>query len=1412
MDSALDLFAPPVRSWFSRTFEAATPPQELGWPRIARGENVLILAPTGSGKTLAAFLYAINELATRNASSVPVSRGVHTLYVSPLRALAADVERNLEAPLIGIRACAEELGVAIPEIRVGVRTGDTTPAERQSMLRRPPDLLITTPESLHLLLTARRSREMLRDVRYVIVDEIHTLCGEKRGTFLAVLLERLEHLVGRPVVRVGLSATQRPLERVARFLGGYDGDGNPRPVEIVDCGMRKDLDLAVLSPALDFRQLPHAEGQAPSAWPLIYARLLELVRDHTSTLIFANNRRAVERIAAEMNRLAGHRMVRAHHGSVSKEYRREIESDLKAGRLPALVATASLELGIDMGAIDLVCQVETPTSVASGLQRVGRAGHAYRATSVGRLIPKTRSDLLRMAGMARSMLRGEISAVHVPENALDVLAQQIVAMTAAEAWDVDALYGCLRRADPYHRLPRSSFDSVLDMLSGAYDSLAFPGLRARLLWEKGTNRLSPLPGALYAAIAAGGTIPDTGQYAMVLEDGATRLGELDEEFVFERRIGDHFVLGTGRWKIVDIRHDRVVVAPSGVEEAQLPFWKGEGLGHDAEFGRRLGIFMGECARRRDSGDAVAWLETECGLDADASRNLLEFVADQAASGALPDEKTILVDVFPHETGDLRLAIVSTYGRSFHLALWLALRGELRRSGLEPPEGILSNDGILLRPGATRPDDIVRSLQALADGDIRARLVEELVDSPYFALKFRRNAGRALLLPRSRPGKRVPLWLQRLRSHDLLAYASEHPRFPIVAETYREILDDALPVQALEDFARDLAGGESRFAVRRASAPSPLAGVLLLDFVGRYMYETDQPARKPGAAKSELLDDLLDQSTTKEMVSADAVQTMEDRLQGISAFHRARDAVEIVDLLARVGDLTAEELRARCEPEALDSLGQLERDRRVVRVDSALTGEARWVAADDAALYAVHGDLDHVLVRYVSTHAGRTIAEIRTRYPGAGGLAERLQGDPRLAYVDLPGRSGALVDRDVLLGLRRMSLAARRREASPASLPAFAASVLKRQHVVEPLSGTGGLRTVLDQLAGWSAPVAVWAEILDARIESFEWGRLDSLVRGGLIEWRGSRSGGTRVLAFAPAGVGGDLLPPRVGAPSGLAARVVELLQAGGASFLHQIAKDLEVLPSAADEALWELTWNGWVTNDSLAVALRAGPGRGKPVAVMGRWSVVREPALQEDDESTAAALRVLLSRYGVLSRELLGREGVGLRWGQAYPILSRMEWRGEVDRGFFVSGLSGPQFAFPDARDALRKEGGEEAVRLVHVMDPACVIGDIVAESGLPRRAPGNYVVVRGGRALVAVEGRGARLVPLVDLSSAERRAALALLPRLVRRTGQPPRVRVETWDGIPAAASEAAADLAEAGFVRDDQAMVLYRQFGGAA
>ncbi len=1424
---ALSLFQPVVARWFAESFAEPTPAQRLGWPRIAKGEHTLILAPTGSGKTLAAFLYALNEL-VEGGGRAKERFGVHTLYVSPLRALAADIERNLDAPLRGIRECGAEMGIDVGDVRVALRTGDTPAAERQRMVRRPPDVLITTPESLHLLLTSVRAREMLRTVRYVIVDEIHAVSTSKRGSFLALLLERIEALCAAPPVRIGLSATQRPLDRIARFLGGRDESGEPRAVAVVDAGMRKDLDLAVVSPVADMTRLPTDEGNQPTIWPAIFDRLVDWVDENSSTLVFANNRRTVERIAAEMNRRIGHDAVRAHHGSVAKTYRQEIERDLKAGRLPALVATSSLELGIDMGSIDLVCQVETPPSVASALQRVGRAGHVYRETSVGRMLPKTREDLWRMAAMARAMRRGDVSEITIPRNPLDVLAQQLVAMVAMDDWDADLLFARIRRAEPFHDLPRGSYEGVLEMISGRYSSPLFPGLRARVSWERATNVVRALPGARHAAILSGGTIPDTAQYPMVLEDG-TRLGELDEEFVFERRVGDAFVLGTGRWRILEIRHDRVVVRPSDEAEAQMPFWKGEGLGHDAEFGERLGGFTRECEAHAAAGDLAGWLMADCALDAAAAENLSRYVHDQLAEGALPSDRLVLVDVFPNEVGEPRIAIISPFGRSFHLALWLVLRRAIRTAGGDPPEAVFSNAGILVRPGALGVEAVLAALRSLTDVDVARSIVEETETTPYFALRFRRNAARALLLPRSRPGKRTPLWLQRLRSHDLLEYASRHPRFPLVAETHREIVEDDLPVPFLERFLERVRRGEAELAVRRGRAPTPFAASLVFDFVGRYLYEADEPARGPAgpAAERDAVADLLHAVPAGALlVSAKAARTMEERLQGLSPFHRARDGAEAVELLRRLGGLTERELVERCEPGAAAAVPMLRESGRIAVV--AGPGEDLLVAAEDASLDE-EGDEEGVrslVRRYIEGHAGRTKDEVLARFPwaaeaAASALASALASG-RVVTADVPGRQGAFVDRDVLLGMRRLTLAARRREPAPVSLDRLAAAVQRRQHVTAPVAGPDGLREVLGQLAGWVLPMPIWHEVLRARVTGYRESDLDVLVRGGGVVWRGVRSGGRRGVAFSGAEAAALLLPaPMPEAPSDLAGRVLSVLHGQGASFLMTMAAALGEASWKVDEALWELTWLGRVTNDSLAMAVRprpkpaATPARtaGRPV-VAGRWSVTPAPE-RRSEEDTARLLRLALSRTRVLCRETLERDPVGVRWSEAYGLLSRMEWRGDVDRGVFVSGLSGPQFVAPGAGGELAGERGEDGPILLGTCDPANLCGDVVpvvrpnGDRYSVRRLPGNSIVFRAGVPILAVEAHGARLVPLVDLDAAGRRSAFSLLAELVRHAGQRAAVCIETWDGTAVSDTSAADDLASVGFIREDRTMILYRDFG---
>ncbi len=879
----LATFTPPVAAWFRRSFAEPTKAQRLGWPPIAAGRHSLILAPTGSGKTLAAFLGAIDGLVRD-----PAERGTRIVYVSPLKALNHDIEKNLRAPLAGID---------LPRpVTVAVRSGDTPQRDRASMRRHPPDILITTPESLYLILTSA-AREMLASAETVIVDEIHAMAGSKRGTHLALSLERLEHLAGRDVQRVGLSATQRPLEEIARFLGGRDRD-----VEIVDAGAAKELDLEVIVPVDDMRELGGAadvDGEPrQSIWPALYPRLLELVQAHRSTLVFVNNRRSAERVAHRLNELAGADIARAHHGSIAREQRLEIEDMLKSGQLPALVATSSLELGIDMGAIDLVVQVESPKSVAAGLQRVGRAGHQVDAPSLGRFMPKYRGDLLETAVVVDRMRRGEIEHTRVPRQPLDVLAQQLVAATALDEWTVDDLYELVARAYPYRDLSRPQFEGVLDMLAGRYPSEEFAELRPRVVWDRTAGVVRARPDARRLAVTNGGTIPDRGLYGVFLAESGARVGELDEEMVYEARQGEVFQLGASSWRIEQITRDRVLVSPAPGVPGRMPFWKGDGVGRPYE----LGLAVGEATRtRRFPAD----------LDPRAAKNLYAYLDDQEAhTGVIPSDRTIVVERFRDEIGDWRVCVLSPFGGRVHAPWALALEARMAASlGIEV-EAMWADDGIALRlPDSDTPPPV--DLIAIPPAELDDLLLERVAQSPLFAGRFRENAARALLLPRRRPGQRTPLWQQRLKAHDLQQVAIKYGSFPVLLETYREVLSDVFEVPALKGLLEAIGRGAVRMVEVESAQPSPFASALLFDYIATYMYEGDAPAAERRAQALQLdralLAELLRNDDLRELLDAGAIDQVERELQGEG---REPTIDHAHDLLRRLGDLSPAEAAER----------------------------------------------------------------------------------------------------------------------------------------------------------------------------------------------------------------------------------------------------------------------------------------------------------------------------------------------------------------------------------------------------------------------------------------------------------------------------------------------------------------------
>ena len=1034
-------FSEKTRVWFERAFAGPTPAQTAGWPAIATGGHVLIQAPTGSGKTLAAFLHGIDTLDRAPGT------GLRLLYVSPLKALNYDVERNLRGPLAGIKS----------DLRVGVRTGDTTQKERRELVKEPPDILITTPESLFLMLTSQ-ARETLRGIETVILDEVHAVAGTKRGVHLALSLERLDALLERPAQRIGLSATQRPLEEIGRFVSG------DRPIQLVDAGTRKELDLEVVVPVEDLRELGTSnelaqpvvnddvvmasgyESTARSIWPSIYPAVLELVRQHRSTIVFVNNRRLAERLAVRLNELAEEEIARAHHGSLAREQRVLIEEDLKAGRIPCLVATSSLELGIDMGAVDLVIQIESPKSVARGLQRVGRAGHELGSTSKGRIFPKFRADLLESAVVAKAMRAGEIEETRIPRNPLDVLAQQIVAIVAEEEIEVAALHTLVRGAYPFSDLSLQQLENVLDMLAGRYPSDEFAELRPRIVWDRTAGVIRGRTGARRLAVTNAGTIPDRGLYGVHLVDGGGRVGELDEEMVYEARQGQTFMLGASTWRIEEITRDQVIVSPAPGAPGAVPFWKGEGVGRPFELGEKIGRASRELIARSDES-ALEHLRGDYHLDPRAAQNLLTFLREQAAAtGVVPSDRAIVVERFRDEIGDWRVCILTPFGGRVHAPWGMALTARLRDSlGLDA-QSIWSDDGIALHlPEADAPPSLADLL--IGPDEIEELVVGEVGQTALFGARFRENASRALLIPRRRPGQRTPLWQQRLKAQNLLQVARKYGSFPIILETYRECLQDVFDLPALKTVLRGLQTRELDLVEVETASASPFASSLLFDYVATYMYEDDTPpAERRAQALSldrDLLRELLGQEELRELIDPDALAEVERQLAG-----DPRDPDELHDVLRRRGDLRAGEY-----DEAQAAILLAERRALTARI----AGEERLVAAEDAGRYRdalgvmppgglpeafLEGGPDslrQLLLRFAKSRGPFTTAEAAERF---GLDLEALLHDLERADLLVRGelRPGGTerewCDPDVLRRLRRASLAALRREVEPAEQAAL----------------------------------------------------------------------------------------------------------------------------------------------------------------------------------------------------------------------------------------------------------------------------------------------------------------------------------------------------------------------------------------
>ena len=1285
----LDRFSPATREWFEGAFAAPTPAQLGAWEAISSGSHALVVAPTGSGKTLAAFLWAIDQLASTPAADDPRHR-TRVLYISPLKALGVDVERNLRAPLVGVTQTARRLGVEVPSVTVGVRSGDTTPGDRRLLARTPPDILITTPESLYLMLTSA-ARETLVGVDTIIIDEVHAVAATKRGAHLALSLERLDALLPTPAQRIGLSATVRPLEEVARFLGGR------APVTIVQPPAAKTFDLSVVVPVDDMTEpgmLVPREGAEPtgmpaegtgSIWPHVEERIVDEILQHRSTIVFANSRRLAERLTSRLNEIYEERMelvpagrsqappaammaqagatggappllARAHHGSVSKEQRATIEDDLKSGRLRCVVATSSLELGIDMGAVDLVIQVESPPSVASGLQRIGRAGHQVGEISKGVLFPKHRTDLIHTTVAVERMKSGQIEAIAVPTNPLDVLAQQTVAATALEGIEVEEWFDTVRRSAPFATLPRSAFDATLDLLSGLYPSDEFAELRPRIVWDRVAGTITGRPGSQRLAVTSGGTIPDRGLFGVFMVGSASResptaqggpgrrVGELDEEMVYESRVGDVFALGTTSWRIEEITHDQVLVSPAFGQPGKVPFWKGDGLGRPAELGAAIGAFTREIA----AGAPVRERLAEIGLDDRAANNLIALVEEQKRStGQVPTDTTLVVERFRDELGDWRVVLHSPYGMPVHAPWALAVSARVRdRLGVDGA-AMAGDDGIVVRIPDTDAEPPGAELFAFERDELEAVVTEEVGGSALFAARFRECAARALLLPRRDPGRRSPLWQQRQRASQLLDVARKYPTFPIVLETVREVLQDVYDLPALSALTDRLATRKVRMVETETEVPSPFARSLLFGYVAAFMYEGDSPlAERRAAALSldpTLLAELLGRAELRELLDPAVIEQTELELQRLTPERKARDAEGVVDLLRMLGPLSLEEVVARTAPdvelpasvsaspptpaevgnsraeEVSGWLDQLARANRVLPV--TIAGARQWAVVEDAArlrdalgvplpigvptafIEPVDDPVGDLVSRYARTHGPFTVQDAAARF-GLGTAVvtdtlRRLAADRRVVDGEFrPGATGTeWCSVEILRRLRSRSLAALRQEVEPVDagtlgrfLPAWHGIV--GASAGGALRGVDGLVQVIDQLAGVSLPATAWETLVfPARLPNYSQAWLDELTTTGEVVWSGNGAlpGSNGWVSFHLADTARLTLPEpgeletSTGETTELQRSILEAMAGGGAYFFRQLGQSVgSTDDKALNAALWELVWAGLVTNDTLS--------------------------------------------------------------------------------------------------------------------------------------------------------------------------------------------------------------------------------------
>ena len=1468
------MFHEATRAWFDDNFAAPTKVQERGWKKITQGRHSLLVAPTGSGKTLAAFLAGIDAIGSSDRV-----RGVRVLYVSPLKALVYDIERNLRAPLVGIARTAERLGLDFHEASVAIRTGDTPQRERQRMVKEPSEILVTTPESLFLMLGSKAA-ETLTTVETIIIDEIHAVAPSKRGTHLALSLERLAAITESDPQRIGLSATVRPLEAVANFLGG------DRDVDIVDCSAKPLIDLSVTVPVPDMQNPPQVEQQQSNGgsilgelysreigrpqnergiWPSIYPELLQAIQSRRSTIIFVNSRGLCERLAHKLNELADEELVRAHHGSISHAKRAEIEEGLKRGDIRGIVATSSLELGIDMGSVDLVLLVESPGSVARGLQRVGRAGHGVNEVSVGRIYPKFRGDLLESAVVAERMRSADIDAIAVPKNVLDVLSQQIVALCCSRPHTVEEIEALIRRCWSYRELSRDALEAVLDMLSGRYPSSDFADLKPLLSWDRAEDRLSPRRGAALVTRMNAGTIPDRGAFGVHLGEGGPRVGELDEEMVYETRVGDNITLGASTWRVETISRDRVIVSPAPGEPGRLPFWRGDGPGRPIELGRAIGAFLRKVGRFGEQ-KATDWLLEHTTLDEFAAQNLAAYIAEQRReTGTLPTDRAITIERFRDELGDWRICILTPFGARIHAPWSMALQRLLTSASGYEIQVMYTDDGIVLRFADTEELPDIDAL--IPDPDELDELItEQLASTSMFAGLFRENAVRSLLLRRRRPGQRSPLWAQRLKAQNLLATVQRYPNFPIVIETYRQALGDVFDLPGLKQLLDDIRKRNIVVDNVETRSASPFSRSLVFAYVAAYLYEQDAPLaeRKAQALTLDraLLGELLGQAELRDLIDVDVLAALEDELQFVADDRRANDADDVHDVLRRLGDLNDDELALRADGDSRAWLDTLESQRRAARVQ--LAGEPRWIAAEDAGLYRdalgvvpptglPDSFLDKVddamieLVRRFARHRGPFLSrDVAQRFD-----LRTAQVEPTLKLLEQRGvlvrgeiRPGGAeldwCDAEVLRRLKRRNLAELRDEVAAVDASAYALFLPQWHGVGDGRRGPERLKEVIAQLQDYPMPWSLLSgSILPSRVADFRLDALDMLAASGEVVWVGRGAAGARdgrISLYLREQVGDLLRVDDFETDDNCERAILDRLQTGGASFAIEIedhVRDQVADVSAKDirDALWRLVWAGQITNDTFAPLRglsRSAPRRGRATTVVagGRWSLVSSLTRRNTNptQQAVARARLLLDRYGVVSR----RSAEGPGFAAVYKVLREMEEQGRVKRGYFVEGLDGAQFAYAGAVDRLRdcRDTAEDResqlcaddVAVLAAMDPANPFGAALPwpavaneERAKPRRVAGAWVLLAHGRPILYVGSRGRALITFPSSLNDEDAALKAAIDALRRvpMKGKRSALVIEKVDGESVLSSPLVDAFTAAGFATDYRGLIDVQAYG---